>query len=183
MTRSITDEVRHILEFIGEDPRREGLKDTPKRVERAWLEMTSGYKMDIQDCFTMFEDVKADEMVVLRGTEFVSTCEHHMMPFHGVAHIGYIPNGKVIGISKLARILDVYAKRLQIQERICYQVTEALDTFLEPLGSACVLEASHSCMSCRGVGKQNSRMITSSLTGAFREKPEARQEFLQFIKG
>ena len=171
-----------ILRFIGENPDREGLKDTPKRVSRAWVEMTAGYSMNVAEMFMLFEDVKVDEMVVLKDLEFVSCCEHHMMPFQGVAHIGYIPNGKVIGISKLARVLEVYTRRLQIQERICEQVTAALDTYLQPLGSACVLEATHCCMSCRGVRKQNAVMITSSLTGAFYDKPEARHEFLNFIR-
>lgn len=168
------------LEFIGEDPSREGLKDTPKRVVKSYGELFAGYNQNVENIFTTFEDDSTDEMVVLRDIEFHSTCEHHMIPFFGTASIAYIPNGKIIGISKLARLLEVFSRRLQIQERICQQVTDALDLHLGCLGSACVLRAQHLCMVARGVKKQNANMITSSLSGVFR-KPEVRAEFMSLI--
>ncbi len=175
------DNIRRILQYIGEDPGREGLKETPDRVVRSYGELFAGYKQDPATVFKVFEDGACDEMVLLKNIEWVSFCEHHMLPFIGRAHIAYIPNGKVIGISKLARILDIYSRRLQVQERLTEQVTRALDTYLQPKGSACVLKASHLCMTCRGVQKQHSEMVTSSLTGAFRQ-PEVRQEFFSLIK-
>ena len=177
------DNVRRILQFIGEDPNREGLRDTPRRVAKAWKEMCAGYSEDPASIMTVFEDGCCDEMVILRDIDFVSFCEHHMLPFTGKAHIAYVPNKKVLGVSKLVRLLQIYAKRLQIQERLSQQVTAALDTHLQPKGSACVIEASHMCMVCRGVKKQNSVMITSSLTGVFKESGAARQEFMSLIRG
>lgn len=168
------------MQYIGEDPNREGLLDTPARVVRAMHEIYNGYQADPESVFKIFEDGACDEMVILQDVEFYSTCEHHMLPFFGKAHIAYIPNGKVIGVSKLARLLEVYSRRLQIQERLCQQITKALDDHLQPRGSACVLEAQHFCMTCRGVAKQNSKMKTSSLTGVFREIA-VRQEFLSMI--
>lgn len=177
--------VRELLKFIGEDPDREGLLETPHRVVKSYADLFSGYQYDTDDkiaaVLKVFEDGACDEMVLLKDIEFVSFCEHHLLPFIGKAHIAYLPNGKVVGISKLARILDVYARRLQIQERLTQQVTSALDKYLNPLGSACVVEAHHQCMSCRGVMKQNSVMVTSSLTGQFRE-PEVRSEFFHLIR-
>lgn len=175
------DNVRRLLEYIGENPNREGLLKTPDRVVNSYATLYGGYSMEPADVFTAFEDGACDEMVIARDIEFFSTCEHHMLPFFGKAHIAYIPNGKVIGVSKLARILEVFARRLQIQERLCQQVTDTLMTLLEPKGAACVLEAKHLCMIARGVNKQHSTMITSSLVGAFRDKPEARAEFLNMI--
>ena len=175
------DAVSEILEYIGEDPRREGLKETPRRVVESWKELFGGYLQTPEDVFTVFEDDTSDEMVVLKDIEFVSCCEHHMLPFIGKAHIGYIPDKRVLGVSKLARLLEIYTRRLQIQERICGQVTAALDEYLQPQGAACVLEAKHLCMVCRGVQKQQSTMITSSLTGEFR-KQEVRHEFLSLIR-
>ena len=177
------DAVRRILQYIGEDPDREGLKETPDRVVRSYSELFAGYRQSPADILKVFEDGACDEMVILKGVEFHSCCEHHLQPFFGSAHIAYVPNGKVIGVSKLARIVDIYARRLQIQERLCQQVTKALDEHLQPKGSACILEATHFCMVCRGVGKQHSRMITSSLTGVFRDKPEVRAEFLNLVRG
>jgi GTP cyclohydrolase IA len=170
-----------VLQDMGEDITRSGLVNTPHRVSMAFMEMFEGYSMKVEDIITTFDDVKCDEMIVLKDIEFFSTCEHHMMPFHGKAHIAYIPKGRVIGISKLARILDVFAKRLQIQERIGEQVTEALMQHLEPLGAACIIEAKHLCMMMRGVEKQNSEMITSSMVGVFRDKPEVRAEFTSLL--
>lgn len=178
-----SDAIKVLLRYIGDDPDREGLKETPQRMVRSWGELFSGYNQNVVDVFKTFEDGACDELVLLKRVEFYSTCEHHWLPFSGMAHIAYLPNKKIIGLSKLARILEVYARRLQVQERLTVQVTEALDTYLEPRGSACVIEASHACMTCRGVNKQNAVMVTSSLTGAFREDPVARAELFQLIKG
>lgn len=175
------ENIRRLLQFIGEDPHREGLKETPDRVMRSYAEIFGGYKQDAKDVIKCFEDDTCDEMVIVKDIEFYSVCEHHMQPFFGSAHIAYIPDGKVLGVSKLARVLDVFARRLQIQERLCEQVTGALEEHLKPKGVACVLEASHFCMMCRGVGKQHSKMITSSLRGVFRDAA-VRQEFFNLIR-
>lgn len=177
------DNIRRILQYIGEDPKREGLLETPDRVVKSYSELFVGYKQDPADVFKTFEDGACDEIVLLKNIEFSSSCEHHLLPFFGQAHVAYIPDGKVIGVSKLARLVDIFAKRLQIQERITIQVTTALDTHLRPKGSACVLTARHMCMTCRGVGKQHSEMVTSSLTGAFKQEVSARQELLTLIYG
>jgi GTP cyclohydrolase I len=150
-------------------------------VLNSYQEIYSGYQQDPKSILKCFEDDTCDEMVILTGVEFISMCEHHMLPFVGNAHIAYIPNGKVLGISKLARLLEIYSRRLQIQERICQQITKALMDHLHPLGAACVLEAKHLCMTCRGVNKQQSVMITSSLEGVFREQA-VRQEFLSMLR-
>lgn len=178
-----TDNVRRLIEYIGDDPNREGLKETPNRVIRSYAELFSGYKKDPKDVMKVFEDGACDELVLLKDIEFCSMCEHHMIPFTGKAHIAYIPNGKVIGLSKLARILEIFTRRLQIQERIGQQVTECLMEYLQPKGAACVIEAKHLCMTCRGVGKQHSVMVTSSLTGSFKEDPRSRNEFFSMIRG
>lgn len=175
------DALRTLILAIGDDPDREGLRETPARVLKSYNQLFGGYRQDPATLLTIFEDDTCDEMVILRNIEFHSTCEHHMLPFIGVAHIAYIPNGRVVGISKLARLLEVYTRRLQIQERITEQVTAALDEYLRPRGSACVLESKHLCMTCRGVNKQQSTMITSSLTGAFREAA-VRSEFFGLIR-
>jgi GTP cyclohydrolase I len=173
------DAVLRLLQYIGEDPKRDGLLETPKRVIASYGELFGGYKQDPASVFKTFDN-GADEMVVLKDIEFYSTCEHHMLPFIGKAHIAYLPVGKVIGVSKLARLLEIYSRRLQIQEQLTLQVTAALDKYLQPKGSACLIEAKHLCMTCRGVNKQNSVMLTSSLTGAFRQ-PEVRAEFFSMI--
>ncbi len=170
-----------ILEYIGEDPVREGLKETPVRVIRSYDELFSGYGQSAEDVLKTFEDGACEEMVVLTNIEFYSHCEHHMMPFFGRAHIGYLPKGKVVGISKLARLLEVFARRLQIQERLGTQIVDALMQHLEPRGAACVIEAQHLCMTSRGVGKQDSIMKTSALRGKFKDDVAVRQEFLSFI--
>lgn len=177
----VQQNITRLLQYIGEDVQRDGLVDTPKRVTKALGELTAGYKQNPADLMTVFEET-CDEMVVLRDIEFFSLCEHHMLPFYGRAHVAYVPDGKVIGVSKLARLVDLYARRLQIQERIGEQVTEALMHHLQPLGAACVIEARHLCMVARGVGKQNSVMTTSSLRGILREDPDARREFLSLIR-
>lgn len=177
-----TENIVRLLEFIGEDPEREGLKETPQRVIRSYKTLFAGYEQDPQDVLKVFEDGACDEMVLLKNIEFTSCCEHHMLPFTGMAHIAYIPDGKIIGVSKLARILEIYSRRLQIQERIGEQITKCLMEHLQPKGAACVLEAKHLCMTCRGVQKQDSIMVTSSLKGVFIEKPETREEFMMMVQ-
>lgn len=174
--------IKEQLQFIGEDVDREGLLDTPKRVIKAMSELYSGYGKDPKDILTAFSSDGCDQIVLLKDIEFFSTCEHHLMNFFGTAHVAYIPGDKVIGISKLARLVDIYARRLQIQERIGEQVTTALMEILQPKGAACILTATHLCMRARGVGKQHSIMVTSSMKGAFFSNIAARQELLQLIK-
>lgn len=179
--------VEQMLIAIGEDPTREGLLDTPKRVVKSWGELFAGYHMKPEDIATTFDADGYNELVLLKDIEFYSTCEHHLLSFSGKAHVGYIPQGKIIGISKLARVLDIFARRLQIQERLGQQVTRALNELLNPLGAACIIEARHLCMRCRGVEKQQSTMVTSSITGVFLEDTDkgraARAELMSLIKG
>jgi GTP cyclohydrolase I len=183
---SVEANVTRIIQQIGDDPNRDGLRETPKRVCQSYKEIFSGYAVGEGDLKLLFKTFESgtDEMVLLKDLELYSTCEHHMLPFYGKAHIAYIPrNGRVIGVSKLARVLEVFSRRLQIQERIGSDVVNALMTNLEPLGAACVIEARHFCMQCRGVNKQHSKMITSNLAGVFKDKPEVRAEFFSLIKG
>lgn len=175
------ENIVRLLEYIGEDPKREGLKETPERVLKSYEKLYGGYKMEPKNIIKVFKDDSCDEMVLVKNMEFFSTCEHHMLPFYGKAHIAYIPNGQVIGVSKLGRILEMFSRRLQIQERLCQQVTELIDKSVKPLGSACILEAQHLCMTARGIEKQHSIMVTSSLTGVFKEKAETRNELLKMI--
>lgn len=174
------DNIQRILEYIGEDPSREGLRETPERVLRSWAKIYGGYKTNLKTILKVFKDESCDEMIVLRDCEFFSTCEHHLLPFFGKAHIGYIPDGKVVGISKLARLLEAFARRAQIQERIGEQITNTLMEELKPKGCGVVLEAQHFCMTSRGVEKQNSVMVTSSLKGSFLQA-EVKGEFLRMI--
>lgn len=167
------DHITRCLEYIGEDPTREGLLDTPGRVIRSWKEIFAGYKQDPEEVFKNFDGDGIGGLIYLKDIEFYSTCEHHLLPFCGTAMIAYIPNGKVIGVSKLARLLDIFARRLQIQERIGEQVTNALMSHLNPIGAACLLEAKHFCISSRGVRKQHSVMGYSSMKGVFLEKTDA----------
>lgn len=167
------DIVRDMIVEIGDNPSREGLRETPGRVIRSWSELYAGYKQDPADVFKNFDGEGVGGLVYLKDIEFYSTCEHHMLPFYGSAMIAYIPNGKIIGVSKLARLLDVFARRLQVQERIGEQVTNALMTNLNPLGAACLLEAKHLCIACRGVRKQHSIMGYSSLKGVFLDHDNA----------
>lgn len=175
------DQIRKLLEHIGENPDREGLKDTPKRVLKSYEKLYSGYKMNPADLVTKFDGENYDEMIIARDIEFYSMCEHHMLPFFGKVHIGYIPNGKIIGISKLPRLVEVFARRLQNQERLTIQVAEAIEECLNPKGVAVVMEAKHFCMMARGVEKQNSKMVTSSLRGLFKSNLNTRSEFLNLI--
>jgi GTP cyclohydrolase I len=175
--------VFNFLHFIGEDPRRPGLKETPQRVVKAWQEMFSGYDvLNPQDLLKTFEDdglAKYDEMIVVRGIEFQSHCEHHILPFSGVVTVGYLPKDKVVGLSKIPRLVDAYAKRLQVQERLTVEIADALNgSALAPKGVGVIIEATHSCMSCRGVKKQNASMVTSALRGAFKTDSTTRAEFL-----
>lgn len=171
------------LRYIGENAEREGLMDTPSRVIRSWKEIYSGYNKDPKDILTVFEETEGyQQMVVLKDIEIFSMCEHHMLPFFGKAHVAYLPDKRVLGISKLARLVDIYARRLQIQERIGEQVTNALMEQLKPKGAACIIEASHMCMRMRGCNKQHSIMLTSSLKGCFLEDQSVRNELLTYIK-
>ena len=177
------ESVRRIIEYIGDDPNREGLKDTPSRVVRSYSELFGGYGSDVKSALKTFEDGTCDEMVVVKDIEFTSFCEHHMLPFTGKAHVGYVPNGRIVGLSKVARVVDMFARRLQVQERLTSQIAEALmGEPLSPVGVGCMIEASHSCMSCRGVRKQTAVTITSDLRGVFREHA-VRAEFLSLIRG
>ena len=174
--------VHTLLTEIGEDPDRQGLVDTPRRVRRMYAELTDGYRTDPAAvingaCF----DVDYDEMVVVRDIEFYSLCEHHLLPFHGRAHVGYLPRGRVIGLSKIPRIVDMYAHRLQVQERMTQQIAALLMESLEPKGVACVVEALHLCTLMRGVRKQGATMVTSSMLGTFRRDARTRDEFLTLI--
>lgn len=174
--------IRAMITTIGESPEREGLKETPKRVINSWKELYSGYHVDPESVMTTFQEGTCDEMVLLKDIELYSMCEHHLLPFFGKAHIAYIPNGRVIGISKLARLLEIYSRRLQIQERIGEQVTAALMKYLDPKGAACIIEAKHLCMMARGIQKQNSVMVTSSLKGAFLNELSAKNELTRLIR-
>ena len=172
------------LEYIGENPKREGLLDTPNRVIKSWNKLYEGYKTNPDDILTVFtNESKIDQIVGLSNIEFYSTCEHHLLPFFGKAHIYYIPNkkGKIVGISKLARIVDIYARRLQNQERLSKQIADLIEEKLEPKGTAVILEAQHFCMKARGVEKENAIMKTSDLRGAFRKNEKARMELFQLI--
>jgi GTP cyclohydrolase I len=179
---AVTNEslIEAIIDSIGDVPEREGLLDTPKRVVKSWKEIYSGYTQNPEDILTTFDADDHKQMVLLKDIEVFSMCEHHMLPFFGKAHVAYIPRNKIIGISKLARLVDIYARRLQIQERIGDQVTSALMEHLEPKGAACIIEAAHMCMRMRGVAKQHSIMVTSSLRGAF-ELKKAREELMSRI--
>ena len=171
--------VRRWLEAVGEDPAREGLAETPRRVASAWRTMMSGYGEDPVELLrgAMFE-VDANHMILVRDIEFYSLCEHHLLPFFGVCHIGYIPRGKVVGISKLARLTDLFARRLQIQERLTNQIARTIMDVLQPEGVGVIIEASHLCMMMRGVEKQNSRTVTSAMLGSFHGSAATRNEFL-----
>jgi GTP cyclohydrolase I len=172
------DAVVRLLEFIGEDPGRPGLTDTPGRVIRSFAEMTAGYGVDVAELLSRTFDDRCDEMVLVRDIDFTSLCEHHLLPFTGVASVGYVPGERVVGLSKIARLVDVYARRLQVQERMTVEIAAALDLHLSPRGVGVVVRARHSCMGCRGVRKPSAEMVTSALLGVFRDKPEARSEFL-----
>jgi GTP cyclohydrolase I len=178
--KEFEDLIRRELELIGEDPKREGLLETPQRVAKAMKFLTEGYNSSAEEVVGrgIFKE-EHDNMIMVRDIELYSLCEHHMLPFFGKAHVAYIPNGKVVGLSKIPRIVDVYARRLQVQERLTEQIAEGLCQVLNPSGVGVVIEAYHLCMMMRGVQKQNSKTITSALRGAFREDPKTRDEFLR----
>ncbi len=179
----VEDAIRTLIRWTGDDPTREGLIETPKRVARAYEEWFSGYDDDPEEFLRRtFEEVAGyDELVLLRDVRFVSHCEHHMAPIIGRAHIGYLPRNRVVGISKLARLVHVYARRLQIQERMTAEIANTLDRVLKPHGVAVVVEGMHGCMTSRGVHQSDATMITSRMLGVFRDRPETRQEFLSAI--
>jgi GTP cyclohydrolase I len=177
------DIIRQLLAGIGEDPSREGLIDTPKRVEQAMRFLTSGYHADVDAMLNnALFTVDYNEMVIVKDIDFYSLCEHHLLPFFGKCHVAYIPNGKVVGLSKIPRLVDIFAHRLQVQERLTNQIAETLTEKIRPLGVAVVTEATHLCMSMRGVEKQNSLAVTSAMFGAFRNDARTRSEFLNLIK-
>jgi len=175
------DLVVRLLQYIGEDPTRDGLLETPKRVLKAWKELTAGYQQDPRVILNKSFEQPHDELILLRGIEFHSTCEHHLLPFYGTAAVGYIPTTSVVGISKLARLVDCFARRLQIQERLTKQIADAITEVLNPVGVGVVIKAKHSCMGCRGVMKPDSDMITSVMLGMLRDNSAARAEFLSLV--
>jgi len=177
------DAVRILLRWSGEDPQREGLLDTPRRVVKAYRDWFSGYGEDPHDYLSRtFEEVCGyDELIVLRDIEFESHCEHHMAPIIGKAHVGYLPDGKVVGISKLARVVETYARRFQVQEKMTSQIANCIDMVLKPRGVGVVIEGAHECMTTRGIHKRGVSMVTSKMLGSFREDARTRAEFLRFI--
>jgi len=177
------DEIRSILSQIGEDPARDGLLNTPKRVDRSLRFLTSGYRMNPDELLNgALFDVAYDEMVIVRDIEVFSLCEHHLLPFFGKCHVGYIPNGRVIGLSKIPRLVDMYARRLQVQERLTTQIAETINEKNHPRGVAVVIEAQHHCMIMRGVENQNSIAVTSAMFGAFKDNQNTRNEFLNLVR-
>jgi GTP cyclohydrolase I len=182
-TASTQELYRELLRRMGEDPDRDGLLRTPERLEKSMAFLTKGYAMDVTTVLhdALF-DVDYDEMVIVKDIEFFSQCEHHLLPFFGKAHIAYVPNGKVIGLSKIPRLVDVFARRLQVQERLTKQVSEAIQEAINPQGVAVILEAQHLCMMMRGVEKQHSSTVTSSMLGVFKEQAQTRSEFLSLVR-
>src|SRR5438874_13061817 len=176
------DEIRSILTKLGENPERDGLANTPIRVDQSLRFLTSGYRMDPDELLNKaLFDVAYDEMVIVRDIEMFSLCEHHLLPFFGKCHVGYIPNGRVIGLSKIPRVVDMFARRLQVQERLTTQIADTINDKIHPRGVAVVIEAQHLCMIMRGVEKQNSVAVTSSMLGAFKDNQDTRNEFLNLI--
>ncbi len=179
----IASSVERILQELGEDPHREGLLNTPERSEKALKFLTSGYETNIKELINgaIFSE-KCDEMVLVRDIEFFSLCEHHMLPFYGKVHVAYLPNNKIIGLSKIPRIVDMFARRLQVQERLTQQVAQCIQDVLQPRGVGVVVEARHFCMMMRGVEKQHSGTVTSSMLGAMRQRKDTRDEFLALVR-
>lgn len=182
-TLSIVDLIKSLLIQLGEDPNREGLKKTPERVKSSFESLTSGYYQSAEDIFkeAVFEE-DYDEMVVLKDIEVFSLCEHHLLPFFGKCHVAYIPKKKIVGLSKLAKVVEMYSKRLQVQERLTNEIAQAIEKHLNPLGVGVVIEAAHLCMIMRGSQKYGSKVITSSMLGIFRQKQATRMEFMNLIK-
>ncbi len=176
-------QIKEILRAIGEDPTREGLLDTPARFDKAFRYLTSGYGKNVDEILNdALFTVEYDEMVIVKDIDVYSLCEHHLMPFFGKAHVGYVPRGKVIGLSKIPRMVDVFARRLQVQERLTQQIAETIQEVIDPKGVAVVLECQHLCVMMRGVEKQNAKMVTSSMLGYFRKDQRSRNEFLNLIR-
>lgn len=175
------DLCRKFLEMIGEDPNREGLLETPKRMVKSWDQIYAGYKQDPKEFVKTFDAAGCDQIVLLKNFEYYSLCEHHNLPFFGHASVAYIPNKRVIGVSKLARIFDCFSKRMQIQERLGEQVTDFLMEELQPQGAACIIKGVHLCTRMRGIMKQDSQMVTSSVKGVFMDRPQARAELMALI--
>jgi len=175
--------IKKLLIAVGEDPKREGLLNTPARVEHSLQFLTQGYSQNLKTIVNgaLFES-QSDEIIILKGIEFYSVCEHHLIPFFGRCHIGYLPSKKIIGLSKLARIADMFSRRLQVQEKLTQQIAQAIEEVLQPRGVGVVMEAQHLCMLMRGVQKQDSKMVTSSMLGLFRTDARTRSEFLQLIE-
>jgi GTP cyclohydrolase IA len=180
---STQDLYRELLIRIGEDPGRDGLLDTPKRMDQAMRFLTRGYTQDLNTVLhqALF-DVDYDEMVIVKDIEFFSMCEHHLLPFFGKAHVAYVPNGKVIGLSKIPRLVDVFARRLQVQERLTTEIADAIDEAIHPQGVGIILEAQHLCMMMRGVEKQHSATVTSAMRGVFKSQQQTRSEFLSLVR-
>ena len=182
-TESIAEAMRHILAQLGDDPDRQGLRGTPERFEKALRHLTSGYQQDVKKVLNgALFDVPYDEMVIVKDIELFSLCEHHVLPFFGTCHVAYLPNRKVVGLSKIPRLVNMFARRLQVQERLTSQIAAALMEHLEPRGVAVVIEARHLCMAMRGVEKQHSQTVTSAMLGEFRDNARARAEFLSLIR-
>ena len=182
-TQSLQDLVRELLIRLGEDPERDGLRDTPRRVEQALRFLTEGYRKSLEDTLNgALYSVTYDEMVIVKDIEVFSLCEHHLLPFFGKAHVAYIPNKQVIGLSKIPRLVDIFAQRLQIQERLTMQIARAIEEKIQPQGVGVVMEARHLCMMMRGVEKQHSQAVTSAMLGSFREKKQTRDEFLALVQ-
>ncbi len=180
---STQDLYRELLSRMGEDPERDGLLKTPERVEKSMAFLTQGYQQTVEETLhNALFDVDYDEMVIVRDIEFYSQCEHHLLPFFGKAHVAYVPQGKVIGLSKMARLVDVFARRLQVQERLTMQVAEAINEAIHPQGVGVILEASHLCMMMRGVEKQHSATVTSAMLGVFKTQMQTRTEFLSLVR-
>ena len=181
--KAIQPIVRELLTLLGEDPDREGLARTPERVERTLRFLTQGYRENMEKLFNGARFVEHyDEMVLVKEIDFFSNCEHHMVPFFGKCHVAYIPDGKIVGLSKIPRLVDAFSRRLQVQERLTCQIAETLEEHLKPKGVGVVMEAQHLCMMMRGVQKQNTKMVTSSMLGTFRTDPKTRMEFLSLIR-
>ena len=178
----IEKSIENILKDIGEDPRRQGLIKTPNRVAEAYKFLTSGYSKNIDEILNgAIFDEKYDEMVIVKDIDFYSLCEHHMLPFYGKVHVSYIPNGRIVGLSKIPRIVEVFARRLQVQERMTQEIADTIEKYLEPQGVAVVVEGIHMCMMMRGVEKQNAYAITSAVHGVFNEDARTRSEFMNLI--
>lgn len=184
MSERLAELYRQILIEIGEDPDREGLMKTPERAARALVDFTRGYSQDVTTVLNqaIFSE-ELDDMVIVRDIEMYSLCEHHMVPFFGSVHVGYLPQGRILGLSKIARLVEMFSRRLQVQERLTHQLAHAINDAIEPRGVAVVVEAKHLCMMSRGVEKQHSSMVTSCVLGAFREDHSTRQEFMDLLRG